>query len=223
MCGIVAIIRKRFVGGEAESYLESAVSAIVHRGPDGIGKYVDGLHAFANVRLAIVDVEGGDQPIFNEEKSVGIVYNGEVYNYLDLRRDLEDRGYRFRTKSDTEVVLRAYEAYGVEAFGKLNGMFGFCMWDARSGDIFVVRDPLGIKPMYVYEDSDKIICCSEFKGIAAIPDVDLEIDSVGIQDYLLFRYVQAPYTLFQRVRCLEAGTYLRIHGDVSVHYSYPLP
>ena len=220
MCGIVAVFYKHDVPFSTEACLDVMSSAVVHRGPDGNGRHIDDKWGFVNVRLAIVDVEGGNQPIFSDDRCIGIVYNGEVYNHVELRQELEQQGYRFKTKSDTEVVLRAYEAFGVGAFRRLNGMYAFCIWNKTLGEAYVVRDPLGIKPLYVYEDAEKIICCSEFKGLAALPAVDLTLDPVGIQDYLLFRYVQAPYTLFRRVRCLDAGTYLRIRNGTCAQYRY---
>jgi asparagine synthase (glutamine-hydrolysing) len=220
VCGIAAIFGKSKAWEQTGTYLEVVERAIDHRGPDGRGHHAGRDWGFANVRLAIVDVAGGAQPIFSDDGAVGIVYNGEVYNHAGIRRELEQQGCRFRTQSDTEVILRAYEVYGPDAFDRFNGMFAFCIWDGRKGEGYVVRDHIGIKPLYIYEDSEKIICCSELKGIAAIPDVALELDPVGIQDYLLFRYVQAPYTLFRNVRCLEAGTYLRVRGGVCSQYRY---
>jgi asparagine synthase (glutamine-hydrolysing) len=203
-----------------ESYLDRLQTAIAHRGPDGSGRYTDENWAFLNVRLAIVDVSSGAQPIFSDDRSIGIVYNGEVYNYKELKKELEACGITFRTNSDTEVVLRAYEVYGLDSFAKLNGMFAFCIWDNKKGEAYIVRDRAGIKPIYIYEDNTKLICCSEFKGIAAVPDTELSLNPLGIQDYVRFRYVQAPYTLFKNVRCLEAGTFLKVKNGRATQYRY---
>jgi asparagine synthase (glutamine-hydrolysing) len=220
MCGIISIIRKSDAWEQVEFSLERAASAIQHRGPDGRGYHKNSEWGFANLRLAIVDVTGGNQPIYNDDGTLGIVYNGEIYNHINLRHELEQIGYRFHTHSDTEVILRAYEAYGTDAFRRFNGMFAFCIWDDRTQEIYLVRDHIGIKPLYIYEDPEKIICASEIKGILSIPGVNLEMDPIGIQDYLLFRYVQSPYTLFKNIRCLESGTYARIQGNSIEHLRY---
>lgn len=220
MCGIAMVFNKSTKHMDMGSYLDRLQTAIAHRGPDGSGRYADENWAFLNVRLAIVDVSTGAQPIFSDDRSIGIVYNGEVYNYRALKEELEARGLIFRTNSDTEVVLRAYEVYGIDSFAKLNGMFAFCIWDTNKDEAYIVRDRVGIKPLYIYEDSAKLICCSEFKGIAAIPDTELSLNPLGIQDYVRFRYVQAPYTLFKNVRCLEAGTFLKVKNGRAKQYRY---
>ena len=223
MCGIAGIIFRRSERKEeARNKVELLADAIKHRGPDDRGFHIepDNTVAFVNQRLAIVDIAGGHQPMYSEDGKVGIVFNGEVYNYRELREDLKRTGYMFQTNSDTEVILRCYERFGVESFNKLDGMFAFCIWDDRSEEVYLVRDHMGIKPLYVYEDQEKIIFCSELKGLAALPDVDLTLDAIGIQDYVMFRYVQAPYSLFKQVRCLEAGTYARIRKGVLTHFRY---
>lgn len=220
MCGIAGIVRKTGVGSAlAESALRLQ-SALHHRGPDGVGAHRDSNRVFMNLRLAIVDRAGGDQPIWSEDRRVGIVYNGEVYNYRELRAELEGRNVRFHTNSDTEVVLRMYETYGVDSFERLSGMFGFCIWDDRSGEVFLVRDHLGIKPLYLYEDAEKFVFSSEIRGILSQPEVDTELDPAGFQDYLTFRYIQSPVSLFKRIRRLDAGTYIRIRGGQAVQYRY---
>ncbi len=221
MCGIVAIFMKKEKDwGQVESNAKCVAAAIQHRGPDGQGCYVNDGWGFVNLRLAIVDVVGGNQPIFNENKSVGIVYNGEIYNHVEIRKDLEKVGYRFQTQSDTEVVLRAYEAYGTNAFEKFNGMFAFCIWDEEKKEAYLARDQIGVKPLYVYEDDEKIICSSELKAILSVPNANLELDPIGIQDYLLYRYIQSPYTLFRSIRILEAGTYIKVRNGVITHHRY---
>jgi asparagine synthase (glutamine-hydrolysing) len=220
VCGIAAIFDKTGGAEGIAECLDAIEAATRHRGPDGSGRHVELGWGFLAVRLAIVDVQSGQQPIYSEDGRLGIVYNGEVYNHEELRRELEAKGWRFRTHSDTEVVLRAFEAYGTEAFPRLNGMFAFCIWDAQRREAYVVRDRLGIKPLYVYEDARRLICCSEVKGIAAIGDVELTLDPLGVQDYLLYRYVQAPHTVFRKVRSLEAGTFLRIREGHATQHRY---
>lgn len=219
MCGIFGIIKKN--GEEVEaSQMQLLGSVLSHRGPDNAGFYQKGSQAFGNVRLSIVDVKGGNMPIYNDTGEIGIVYNGEVYNHNSLRADLEARGCHFKSNSDTEVVLKGYEAYGSAIFEKLNGMFACCIWDNGKDVVYLARDHLGIKPMYIYEDGKELIFSSELKGLLALPDVNLALDPVGFQDYLIFRYIQAPKTFFKNIRKLEAGTYLEIKKGQAVAYRY---
>lgn len=221
MCGIAGVIgKKKYTSNEISEHLKRFKLALAHRGPDDSGEHIGNNSGFCHLRLSIVDVSGGHQPIYNESKTVGIVYNGEVYNYRELRKDLEARGWCFRTNSDTEVILRAYEEFGVDSFGMLNGMFAFCIWDRTKDAVYLTRDPFGIKPLYIYEDCDRLIFSSELKGILAIPGLDLTPDPLGFQDYLTFRYVQAPNTLFKRIRRIEAGAYLKIKGSSAAQFRY---
>lgn len=212
MCGIFGLISK---SGEFNDRFESQFlrKSIRHRGPNGEGVHHFGNGFAGNVRLAIVDREGGHQPIYSSDKEVGIVYNGEVYNHDELRNQLTSAGFSFQTKSDTEVVLQAFLAYGVESFKKLNGMFAFCIWDERTKTKYLVRDQIGIKPLYVYEDGKVVIFSSEIKSLLALPGLDTSINPMGLQDYLLFRYIPGPHTLNNRIRKLAPGTYLEIKPD----------
>lgn len=221
MCGIAGIISKgKAPDGELRGYAGRLADSLRHRGPDDRGEFISEEMALVHLRLSIVDIAGGKQPIFNEKGTIGIVYNGEVYNYKALREGLRSKGYRFRTNSDTEVILRAYEAYGADSFEMLNGMFAFCIWDLEKKETYLARDPFGIKPLYLYEDGKRIIFSSELKALIALPDVDLAPDPAGFQDYLTFRYIQAPYTLFKNIRRLEAGTYLRIKNGVAARFRF---
>jgi len=220
MCGIAGVIARGGREIDGEACLDAMEGVIRHRGPNESGRHVGHEAAFLNVRLSIVDIAGGSHPMYSADGRVGIVYNGEVYNYLELRDELQKKGRTFRSHTDTEVVLRMYEEYGTEGFKRLNGMFGFCIWDERSGDVFLVRDQFGIKPLYVYQDAAKIVFCSEIKGILSLEDVELDLDGLGFQDYLVFRYMQAPRTLFRRIERLEAGTYMRIRGGHCTRMRY---
>lgn len=220
MCGIAGIIAKKDAKLPIRETIESYTRTLQHRGPDDFGYHLNEYVGFLNRRLSIVDIAGGKQPIFSEDKKIGIVYNGEVYNYLELRKELEGRGHHFKTNSDTEVILKMYEQCGEKSFARLNGMFGICIWDERNGEIFLVRDHIGIKPLYVYEDDDKFLFSSELKGILALPGIDRALDPAGIQDYLMFRYTQAPFTIFRRIRRLDAGTYLRIKHGIATQFRY---
>lgn len=220
MCGIAGFISFSSDSSSVEGRLNKLESMIKHRGPDGSGFHIESNRGFLNTRLAIVDRAGGAQPIYNDDKSVGIVYNGEVYNFWELRKDLEAKGHTFSTTSDTEAILKAYLEYGVESFSKLNGMFAFCIWDDRSKVTYLVRDQLGIKPLYIYQDRDKLLFASEIKAILSFPDVNRELDERGIKDYFIFRYTQAPFTCFKHIKKLEAGNYLKIEGDRTSRYPF---
>lgn len=219
MCGIAGIIGKKD-NIPVKEYLNIFKHALFHRGPDEYGEYTGQNCGFINLRLSIVDIAGGRQPIFNEDNTIGIVYNGEVYNYNDIKQDLLKKGYIFKTNTDTEVILKSYEEYGIEAFNKFNGMFAFCIWDNKKDIIYLVRDYFGIKPLYIYEDDKKIIFSSELKGILAISDIDLSLDPAGFQDYLIFRYIQSPYSFFKKIRRLEGGRYVKIKNGKATSYTY---
>ena len=221
MCGIAGLINKKNDRFNIEETLVSFKKILNHRGPDDSGTFIhENKYGFINLRLSIVDIASGHQPIFNEQKTMGIVFNGEIYNYLVIRRELEKKGYLFQTKSDTEVILRGFEEYGTELFGKLNGMFAFCIWDIKKDEIYLVRDHFGIKPLYVYQDGDVLVFSSEIKALLSLEGIDTSLDEIGFRDHLTFRYIQAPYTLFKRIKRVEAGTYMRIHNGTAASFRY---
>lgn len=221
MCGIFGIIVKNSeVQAHIPHYLEKMKTIMGHRGPDDYGQYIRNNWGFSHVRLSIVDIKGGKQPIFNNNENMGIIYNGEVYNYKELETELINKGFSFRTKSDTEVVLKLFEDIGVHAFSRLKGMFAFCIWDSASDSVYLVRDHFGIKPIYIYEDEKQLIFSSEIKCILALPGLDFSLDPHGIQDYLRFRYSQSPYTMFKKIKRLEAGTYLKITTGISAQFRF---
>ncbi|MFN8389547.1 MAG: asparagine synthase (glutamine-hydrolyzing) [Bdellovibrionota bacterium] len=223
MCGIAGIIEKGHPTLKLSQELERFAHCIAHRGPNDRGAHVGDGQGFLNVRLSIVDVSSGHQPIYSRNNELGIVYNGEVYNYLELKELLVARGHHFQTSSDTEVVLRLFEEFGTASFEKLNGMFAFCLWDERERVSYLVRDHFGIKPLYVYEDEHRILFASEIKALLAFPDLDLELSPEGAHDYLTFRYMQAPFTMFRRIRRLDAGTFLKIsHGHATQFRFYDI-
>jgi asparagine synthase (glutamine-hydrolysing) len=159
--------------------LEKMRDAIPHRGPDGHGFHVGQHQGFLNVRLAIVDREGGSQPIYSQDGTKGIVFNGEIYNFRQLRQELEQEGVLFTTHSDTEVILRLFEREGIQCLTKLNGMFSVCLWDDAAKEVFIARDQLGIKPLYVYEDASLLAFASELKAITALPGLYLFYESAA--------------------------------------------
>jgi len=222
MCGIAGIISRK----ENEK-LQDAIyiieKKISHRGPNDKGYHFSKNKAFLHLRLSIVDIKSGHQPIYSDNGKIGIIYNGEIYNYKILRTELEKKGYIFKTNSDTEVVLKIFQEYGVESFKKLNGMFAFAIWNELTNEIYLVRDYFGIKPLYIYEDSEKTIFCSELKGILSLANfmnLDLTLEEIGIQDYLHFRYNPSPYTIFKNIKKVEPGTYLIYKDGKWFNYKY---
>lgn len=218
MCGIAGILFKQEGAAKGQDQLSLLASRLAHRGPDGEGIARLPGRGFINRRLAIVDIIGGEQPIYNEDGSVGVVYNGEIYNYLDLRKQLEQRGHTFKTRSDTEVLVHLFEEWGESSFEKLRGMFAFALW--TPDQVFLVRDQLGIKPLYIYEDHEKFIFTSEIMAVKSLAGVDWTLSPKGLAEYLTFRYTRAPYTVFARIRKLPAGGFLRIRDGRGEEHRY---
>jgi asparagine synthase (glutamine-hydrolysing) len=218
MCGIygeVALTRRPPRG--FGRYAESALDTMEHRGPDDRGLFVGEGVAIGSRRLSIIDLAGGHQPIWNEDDSKSIVCNGELYNFLDLRPELEARGHVFRTKSDTEVILHAYEEWGQESLGRLNGMFAFAIWDERERTLFLARDRIGEKPLYYYVDGKRLVFASEIKAILEDPSIPRDLDPAGLGNYLAFGHSVAPRTAFQGISKLLPGHHLTVRaGRVSV-------
>lgn len=204
MCGIAGLIDYR-----AEMPLEPTLSRMVgsirHRGPDGQGVHVRDNVAIGHARLSIIDHEGGRQPMSTPDGQVQLTYNGEVYNFRDLRKELEGKGYQFRTSSDTEVVLYAYEAWGKKCVEHLEGMFAFAVADFRKRELFLARDPFGIKPLLYRADDRSFAFASEFQALQQLPDWTGEIDLYAIDLYLRYQYIPAPHTAFRKVFKLPAG------------------
>lgn len=228
MCGYAGIIWKNGITpSDAESTLTGMEADLFHRGPDGGGAEIGNGFAVIHRRLAIIDIAQGHQPMLSADGRTGIAYNGEIYNFKEIRCDLERRGHRFHTDCDTEVFLALFEADGVKAFARLDGMFTAFIWDFRTdpqGDFYLVRDHLGIKPLYVYEDSKRFVFSSELLPLLRVDGLDLEPDLVGLASYLTYRYCQAPFTLFRRIRRAESGTYMRIrHGQASTWRFWDMP
>ena len=215
MCGIVGMVN--LDGRAAEGPLLARMNeAILHRGPDEDGAYLKGHVGLAMRRLAIIDLSGGQQPISNEEGTAWIVYNGEVYNYREVKRELEARGHRFHTDCDTEVVLHAYLEYGEDAPKHLRGMFAFAIWDERKQELFVARDRVGKKPLLYAKTADTFVFGSEFKALLLHPSVSREIDRAALDDYLTFMCVPAPQTAYRDIRKLEPGHTLTLTKDGQV-------
>ncbi|HYF65616.1 MAG TPA: asparagine synthase (glutamine-hydrolyzing) [Herpetosiphonaceae bacterium] len=205
MCGITGLLNRR---GQpvAQSMLDDQMDAIRHRGPDGAGSLVDGAAAIGMRRLAIIDLAGGAQPVFSQDGALALVFNGEIYNYRELRRELRGRGRSFETASDTEVLMRGIEEWGLpECLRRLNGMFAFAVWDSAARRLTLVRDRLGIKPLYVYSDDEWLIFGSEIKAILRHPQVPRQIDPRGLANFLAFGHALAPRTMLRGIRKLPPG------------------
>lgn len=201
MCGICGIIRK----GDNKDIIKKMNDRIMHRGPDGEGYYIDGDVAFGHRRLSIIDLSTGDQPIYNEDNSVVTVYNGEIYNYLELRSKLESLGHEFKTKSDTEVLVHGYEEWHTDLPKHLRGMFAFAIYDKNRNEIFLARDNFGIKPLYYANMNDSFMFASEIKSFLDVPDFKKEFNEDILETYLEFSFVPTNETFFKGVYRLDAG------------------
>jgi asparagine synthase (glutamine-hydrolysing) len=207
MCGIAG--RLNISGGPVSpALLKSMTDILAHRGPDGGDIVTRGPVGLGHRRLAIIDLVTGEQPMTNEDESVWIVFNGEIYNFRELRRDLEATGHHFRTSSDTEVILRAYEAYGVDCLPRLRGMFAFALWDARRQRLLLARDRVGIKPLVYSWDGRRLLFASEIKSLLQDPSVPRDLDLEAMRDYLALHYVPNPRTIFRAIRKLPPASYL---------------
>lgn len=202
MCGIAGYKVSNSKAPERE-LLGKMLSAIRHRGPDGEGFYFSGAYAGGMRRLSINDLEGGSQPLFNTDKSVALLYNGEIYNSPELRKDLEAKGYKFRTKSDGEVVCHLYDEYGEDLFEKLDGMFAIALWIEKERKLILARDIPGEKPLYYYQINDKdLVFASEIKSLTLFPDINLDLDPQSLWDFPTFLWVPQPNTIYRRVKAL---------------------
>jgi asparagine synthase (glutamine-hydrolysing) len=181
------------------------MSVLRHRGPDGEGRFVDGEVGLGHRRLSIIDVDGGGQPIGNEDGSLHVVFNGEIYNFVELRKELEAAGHRFSTRSDTEVIVHAYEQWGKDCVRRFNGMFAFALWDSNTRELFLARDHLGIKPLYYVELGNRVLFASEIKALLQDPDCPRDVDVEALAELFTFRYVPSPKTLFNGIRKLPQG------------------
>ncbi len=210
MCGICGKLNFDPAESVSPGLLKTMADAIEHRGPDDEGYYRAGPVGLGFRRLAIIDLNTGHQPICNEDGSVWIVFNGEIYNYRELREDLLGRGHVFKTQTDTEVIVHLYEEFGENCASKLRGMFAFAIWDERQQSLLLARDRVGIKPLY-YRLSDKnIVFGSEIKAVLGDPDVKAEVAPEMIDRFLTFYYMPGEETLFRNIRKLAPGSYMLV-------------
>lgn len=204
MCGICG-----FVGAGGADRLDAMVATLVHRGPDEAGTWVGDGVALGMRRLSIIDIATGQQPIFNEDETIGVVFNGEIYNFMELRRELLEQGHRFRTDhSDTEVIVHLYEQYGDAFVDKLNGMFAIALWDKPRARLLLVRDRIGIKPLYYAQIGGELVFGSEPKALLAHPGVGRALDPVALHHYFSLKNIPAPRSAFLSIRQLRAGEML---------------
>ena len=206
MCGINGIVSKE---KNKDKLIKEMNNKIIHRGPDAEGIYVDDNVALGQRRLSIIDLEGGNQPIYNKDKSILIIYNGEVYNYKELKEELSE--YEFQTESDTEVILHGYEKWGHELPKKLRGMFAYAIYDKNKNEIFISRDHFGIKPLYYYKNDEVFLFGSEIKSFLAHPDFKKELNKEMLGAYLTFSFTPGDKTFFKDVYKLSAGHYMTIN------------
>ena len=206
MCGFCG-----FTGNveNKEQVIENMMNKIIYRGPDSAGTHVDDDVALGFRRLSIIDLADGTQPIYNEDGTKVIVFNGEIYNYQGIRDDLIKKGHIFKTKTDTEVILHGYEEYGPDVLNKFRGMFGIAIWDLVSKELFIARDFFGIKPMYYTQIGNNLVFGSEIKCILTHPNVKKELNIHALQNYLSFQYGVPNETFFENIYCLQPGHYLK--------------
>ncbi len=211
MCGVCGMVSVKGPPVDPE-VLDSMNQTLFHRGPDSGGMFVNGRVGLAARRLAIIDLAGGDQPITNEDRSIHVVHNGEIYNFREIRRELEGQGHRFSTRSDTEVLVHLYEEYGPHFAARLRGMFAFALWDERQQRLVLARDRFGIKPLYYRVKKDSLSFASELKALLAQPEFSREIDLDALEAFLAFGFVPAPLTIFSDARKLLPGNLIVWEG-----------
>ena len=204
MCGIAGF------SWQDGRLVERMNQVISHRGPDQHGVYTDESVSLGHRRLSIIDLSAdGRQPMTNEDGSVWVTYNGEIYNFQELREQLRAKGHVFRSRTDTEVIVHAYEEYGPNCVQWFNGMFAFALWDRPRSELILARDRLGVKPLYYYLNKDTLVFASEIKAILQVPDVDREINPQALYHYVGYEFVPAPDTIFRHISKLPPGHYLR--------------
>ena len=215
MCGICGQYNYKNYTPVNKETIEKMAKTIVHRGPDDEGIYISGPLALGFRRLSIIDLQGGHQPMSDREKSVWVVFNGEIYNFPELKKQLEGYGHEFVTKSDTEVIIHGYKHWGENVFDHLNGMFGLAIWDEREKKLIIARDAMGIKSIYYKIDSNKVLFGSEIRPILAGIDESPSVDPIALNLFLRYRYTPSPQTLFAGIKKLSPGTMLIFENGTS--------
>ena len=217
MCGFVGWLDK---APADRSVLERMTTTLAHRGPDAAGYHLDGPIALGHRRLAVIDLAASQQPMLTPCGRYALAYNGELYNFKTLRAELQNRGVQFRTNGDTEVLLQSLIAWGDDALPRLEGMFAFAFWDKQAESLLLARDPLGIKPLNIYQGGERILFASELKAILAHPGVSRDIDLDALQLYLECQYIPAPFTIFKQIRKLQPARALRVQNGQTHEWTY---
>ncbi|MCP4146967.1 MAG: asparagine synthase (glutamine-hydrolyzing), partial [bacterium] len=216
MCGICGIFEQNGTKQDSEKIVKKMTAKLSHRGPDSVGHYSQGNITYGFTRLSIIDLEGGMQPISNEDGSLVMVCNGEIFNYIELRKELEQRGHRFKTQTDVEVILHLYEEKGSEFLNDLNGQFAFALFDTRKRKMFCARDHFGIIPFFYTVAGNSFIFASEIKAILEHPKVKKELDLVGLDQVLSFPGLIGDRTMFKNIKSLENGHYLEVRDGANI-------
>ncbi|MBH8561035.1 asparagine synthase (glutamine-hydrolyzing) [Nostoc sp. CENA67] len=223
MCGIAGILTNTEIQNNLESLMLRMQTALQHRGPDDQGIYISPNRqvAFAHTRLSIIDLStAGHQPMSTPDGRYWITFNGEIYNFRQLRRELETKGEQFNSQTDTEVILKLYQHQGAECVKHLRGMFAFAIWDNQEQTCFIARDPLGIKPLYYWQSGSTLVFASELRAILASKLPKIALNPQGLYGYLLSGSVPEPYTLIEDIHCLPAGHWLHWHSDKLIQQQY---
>lgn len=222
MCGIVGFLDLR-KNKEKKEIVKKMADRIRHRGPDGEGYYVDKSVALGHRRLSIIDIQGGSQPMYSLDKHLVVVFNGEIYNYMELREELKEKGYTFQTSSDTEVLLCGYQEWKSDLPKHLRGMFAFALWDKQEKTLFCARDPFGIKPFYYYQNQDTFLFGSEIKSFLEHPDFQKEFNESLLVPYLTFSFTPTTETFFKGVYRLDPGHSLTVQkGKIKIETYYEI-
>jgi asparagine synthase (glutamine-hydrolysing) len=214
MCGIGGIFSLHSFLDAKDERIHKIGEAIYHRGPDDVGYYQSKKAHFVHRRLSIIDLSGGHQPIYNEDGTIAVVYNGEIYNYQELRVELIAKGHKFKTQSDTEILVHGYEEEGIGFIHRLNGMFAFALWDDQIQKGFVVRDRFGVKPLFYHANQNELIFSSELNGVKCVLGNTTNIDHQALSNYLTFSFITEPRSIFSEISRLCAGHYLEIENGV---------
>lgn len=223
MCGITGKYNFRFTEKVDKNVAGKMINVISHRGPDDEGSYFNpqGNLFLGHRRLSIIDLNTGHQPISNENGTIWIVFNGEIYNFPELKKQLVNLGHKFKTNSDTEVIIHAYEQWGIDSFSMLNGMYAFALWDENKNELILTRDPFGIKPLYYFNNGKTFVFGSEIKSLLVNNEVIRDVDTAALYNYFTFTYVPSPSTVFKDIFKLKPGHYISVsQNDFSVKRFY---
>ena len=215
MCGIVGIIfREQKPAASDLAQMQTVLEKLAYRGPDDCGVWQDDLVILGHRRLSIIDLSSaGAQPFEHQEQGLVVIYNGEIYNYQDIRRILIGHGYKFRSQTDTEVILHAYDFYGLDFLNHLNGMFAFCLYDRIRKKVLLARDPIGEKPLFYYFDQSKLVFASEIKAFYGFPNIPLDIDLDSLQSYFVLQYIPGEHTIIKQIKEVPPGAFIELNMD----------